>query len=613
MGKGIIKFIAVYVSFVALFTLQRVAFMLIFSRLIGDMSFQEVAGVLSHGLPMDLSIAGYLTVIPGLLIIARLWSSSRAISMTSMVYYAIISLLLGVIFLLDILLYNYWGFRLDTTPLFYFTSSPGAALASAETFQIILAPIVTAALAWAIYRLLWFIDCRIEVKPSLSPLAPSAIMLLLTALLFIPIRGGFTVSTMNLSRAYFSQNQRLNHAAVNPAFSLMYSATHQSDFGAQFRFMTDREATEEIARLNASPSSPDVAADTVPLLKTPRPDIYIVILESFSVHLLPSLGGEPIATGLDSIAEEGLSFTNIYANSFRTDRGIPSILSSFPGLPSTSLMKYVEKTEGLPSLPGCLKDAGYHPRYYYGGDINFTNMQAYIVNAGFEEIISDKDFPISDRTGKWGAHDHLLFERVMKDVAATPADAGPQLRVIQTSSSHEPFKVPYSNATFAGAPDKNAFAYTDSCLTAFVGNLRSNPRYGNTLIIFVPDHQGCYPHNIENAIDRHHIPLIMTGGALARKGREPVIGSQIDLSATLLAAMGIDSGTLPLSKNLLADGPHYAVFTEPSLMALVTPSDTALVNCDADAVIFSAGPNADATVKAAKAYLQRLYDNIDAL
>ncbi|MUU05562.1 MAG: hypothetical protein EP150_11520 [Prevotella copri] len=34
----------------------------------------------------------------------------------------------------------------------------------------------------------------------------SLILLLLTALLFIPIRGGFTVSTTNTGKAYFSQN-----------------------------------------------------------------------------------------------------------------------------------------------------------------------------------------------------------------------------------------------------------------------------------------------------------------------------------------------------------------------------------------------------------------------
>ena len=71
----------------------------------------------------------------------------------------------------------------------------------------------------------------------------------------------------------------------------------------------------------------------------------MIIAESFSAHLMPSLGGEPIAVRLDSIAQSGMLFTNFYASSFRTDRGIPAILSGFPAQPNTSLMKYVEKAE----------------------------------------------------------------------------------------------------------------------------------------------------------------------------------------------------------------------------------------------------------------------------
>ena len=317
---------------------------------------------------------------------------------------------------------------------------------------------------------------------------------------------------------------------------------------------------------------------------------------------------------LDSLAREGLSFTGIYANSFRTDRGIPAILSAFPGQPSMSIMKYVEKTEGLPSLPGELKNAGYDLTYFYGGDANFTNMQAYLVNAGFEHIISDKDFALKEKASKWGAHDNLLFDKVIADVRSTAADAPPQLRVIQTSSSHEPFDVPYSNPVFSAEPEKNAFAFTDSCLFAFVDSLRVSPRFDRTLVVMVPDHQGCYPHSLDDVVSRHHIPLVMTGGALNRKAMtDPVTGSQIDLAATLLDAMGLDSSALPYSKNLLADGPHFAVMADPSIITLVTPSDTIVYNCDASQIISSGGGDTDTLRLRAEAFVQRLYDLIENL
>ena len=217
----------------------------------------------------------------------------------------------------------------------------------------------------------------------------AAVMLLCTGALFLPIRGGLTVSTMNLSRAYFSSDTRMNHAAVNPLFSFMYSASHQSGFDSQFDYFTLDRAADILSGSERACIGDTIAA---PVLSTTRPDIYLVILESFSAHLMPSLGGSPVAMRLDSIAEDGILFTRCYASSFRTDRALPAILSGYPGQPTTSIMKFVGKTDRLPSLPRSLDAEGYALSYYYGGDINFTSMNAYLMSAGFDRIICDRDF-----------------------------------------------------------------------------------------------------------------------------------------------------------------------------------------------------------------------------
>ena len=189
------------------------------------------------------------------------------------------------------------------------------------------------------------------------------ILTVLVALLFIPIRGGFTVATMNLSAVYFSQWQELNHAAINPLFSLMYSATHQNNFSSQFRYFDADDADKIYASLTQS-SKPDSIAIVI---NNKRPDIYIVILESFSSHLLNNkCDGHPITPCLDSIASQGILFTNFYASGIRTDRGIPAILSGYPAQPNTSIMKYVDKTDKLPSIAGALKKTGWETSYYYG-------------------------------------------------------------------------------------------------------------------------------------------------------------------------------------------------------------------------------------------------------
>ena len=592
MHKYILRFLAIYVVFVLAGVLQKPVFLFLHGG--EGLSATDFFEVIFHGLPMDCSVAGYLTVIPGLLMIARIWKSFTWIDTVEQVYNAIAAVLISMTAIANLGLYGYWGFPLDMTPVFYFTSSPSAAAASAGTGEIIAGVIGFLVFADLIFMSLYLIGKHIRPDVSDRRVIATCAGLILTGLLFIPIRGGFTVSTMNPGRAYYSSRAELNHAAVNPAFSLLYSAMHQADFGRQFRYLSPEEADRLFATMTDKESA---RRDT---LFEGRPDIYLIIAESFSSHLLPSQGGEAIAVKLDSLARNGVLFDNFYASSFRTDRALPAILGAVPRQPTTSLMKYINKTEGLPSLPAALREAGYELCYYYGGDINFTNMKSYLVNCGFEKMVSDTDFPMSERTGKWGAHDPLVFNRALAD-ARSNASTAPQLRVIQTSSSHEPFEVPYQSGLTPAAA--NAFAYTDSCIGAFADSIALLPR--KSLIVIVPDHYGCYPAPLSDPEARHHIPLIFSGNALRSTGRRiSTYGAQPDIAATLLGQLGIESKDFLFSRDLLADiNEPYAFYSSPNDFAISDSTGTTVVDIATGAV---QGNEAQATK--AKAYLQNLYN-----
>ncbi|MCM1519183.1 MAG: sulfatase-like hydrolase/transferase [Lachnoclostridium sp.] len=605
MKKIVLKLVVTYLAFLVIFVFQKPLFLMFYP---GKASMGDILDILSHGFSMDMSMAAYMTVVPFLLTVAGQWWWNRGMIIAERVYYAFSSVIIATTTVADLILYGYWGFRLDMTPVFYFMTSPDAAMASASTGEIILGVLATIVLGVAVYLLLRYTAGKIDVTTG-GGWKRTATMVVIAGLLFLSIRGGVTVSTMNLSRVYYSQNQHFNHAAMNPLFSLIYSASHQGRWDEQYRFMSAEEADEAINQLNKIAIEPTDSA--IVLTENKRPDIVLIILESFSSHLMPSVGGEAIAVKLDSIAATGLYFDNFYACSFRTDRALPSIMSGFPGLPSTSLMKNVDKIERTPSWPRELKHNGWDLSYYYGGDINFTNMKAYLVSQGFENIICDKDFSAAERSSKWGAHDHLVMNRALSDISRYTGDQ-PRLDVIQTSSSHEPFEVPYSNPQFADSPRKNAFAYTDSCLGAFVDSLAHLPRWAQTLVVIVPDHYGVYPQNLENPLERHHVPMVITGGALATGPlRVSRAGSQNDIAATILEALDIEADVFPFSKNMLdGNSPRYGVFTERSIAGVVTGSDAAVFNCDADADILSYGPDSVAVSKASRAILQHLYDKL---
>ncbi len=608
MRQRIFRFLSTYIILVVVFALQHPIFAAVYHNLLQGAGIGDIALASWHGLRLDLAMAGYLTVIPGLIIIASVWTRSKALSIVRRAYSAIVAAIISFSFVADLCLYDFWGFRLDVTPMFYFLTSPADAMASVSLWFVALGIVIALAYAVGIY---WLLDLPYRKVWNLiyalpNRIAATVVTTVLTGALFIPIRGGFTTATMNLSVAYFSQNQRLNHTAINPLFSFMYSAMHQTDFASQYRFMDDKKATALMQSLTDKPAE---ATDSIPqLFTTKRPNVIIVILESFSSHLMPSLGGENIAPNLDHLGSEGILFTNFWGNSFRTDRGLVSIISGYPAQPSTSIMKFSEKVERLPSIPRAMRNAGYDLAYYYGGDANFTNMRAYLVSAGFDRIISDKDFSPADRTGKWGAQDHLVFARLLNDLKAETT-AKPLLRIIQTSSSHEPFEVPFKR--FADIR-KNAFAYTDDCLGKFVDRLRSMPLWSNTVVILVPDHQGAYPQHLDNPLDRHRIPLVIAGGAVAKPMKIDVCASQIDIAATLLYQLGIDHKDFIFSKNILnPKSPHFGYFTEPSLFGMVTDRNQLVFNLDANAVMLDEGQAKGSNLEPGKAFLQKLYDDLD--
>lgn len=599
--------------FLLIFILQKPLFMLFNGEVYGDCGFGSYAQVMAHGKPIDASLAGYLSVVPGLLLIAGQWLAGRWLDMVWKIYFGVMSVLLSSIFVIDTALYSFWGSKLDMTPFFYFATSPSAAFASVSAGYIMGGILALLLLAAAYYAILRFGVLSIKVAPASKPAARwsrTGVLAVITVLLFVPIRGGFTVATMNLSAVYFSQDQRLNHAAVNPAFSLMYSATHQNKFSDQYRFAEPSVAASRFERLMAvAPTERDT---TISILSVRRPDIYLIIMESFSTHIMPSMDGEAIAVGLDSIARSGLLWTNFYASSYRTDRALPAILSGYPSQPSTSIMKYVKKAESLPSICRSLKNEGYETSYYYGGDANFTNMKAYLVSSGFETIVEDRDFPIVDRMSKWGVADHKVLDLAAdRNTGEWHEGDQPRFVVVQTSSSHEPFDVPYSNPRLSNRA-ANAFAYADSCVTSFVNRLKNSPRWNRSLVILVPDHYGAYPKNLGSMLDRHHIPLVMTGGALALNGEVNIPGSQIDIAATLLAQLGIDHSAFSFSKDMFSrGGRQFAVFTDPSLIGWVTPSDTVVYSLADGRLIMDAGSGATESLEDAKIFLQTLYDDLD--
>ena len=619
MKKRIAALFATFALWTVLFVLQKPVFLLMYAD-----SLADVFPVIFHGLPLDLSVAGYMTTVPALaLTVSSLPFSclhgeraARIFRYILLAWTAIASIIVTLAFVANLALYGYWRFPLDATPVFFIATSPADAMASIVWWQGLLGIGVMAFVAvgtFILFKKLYRYFGK-ELFTARPHKAEWLAMVLLTALLFLPIRGGVTVSAMNTGKAYFSENQTLNHAAVNPVLSFMENIAHQEDFAHQYRFMNDGVAHATFRRFVRGKAP--AGTRPVSVLRTdslPHPDIYLIILESFSDTLTRIKGVTP---HLNSLKRQGLYFSRFYANSFRTDRGLVAILMGYPAPATVSLMKFPRKTATMPSLAAHLKRAGYGLNYYYGGDADFTNMRSFLINQGFEHITEDADFPVTERLSKWGVPDHLLFAKAKADLSAQ-ASAGhrdintrrPTFTVIQTSSSHEPFDVPYHRLS---DPILNAFAYADASLGGFIGYLKASGRWNQSLVIIVPDHLGAWPRNADSFKTwRFHVPLIWVGGAIKHPMVVPVYGSQQDIAATVLGQLGIDHQDMTFSKDLFSDAFHHsAFFMMNDGFGLIDDENAVIYDNKLQRVRVDTGRLRGKNIKNGKATAQVLFDDI---
>ena len=502
---------------------------------------------------MDLSAAAYFGIIPLLLwTVLFLFKKNPSSNKLLQVYTITLICLVSVLAVVDFNIYREWGTKLNYRAIHVFFKSPYEVMISSGSSPVLLSllsGLLLIASGIFLYR---------KYKPKFYITNYPGLFARIVFVLFvltaevIMIRGGISTSPLTISSAYYSNNQALNHAAVNTEWNLFRDyLDSRNTVDNPYKYMSKQEAKQVCDSLLNVPDS------TQQILTVKRPNIVLIILESFTADIISKLGGEKEVTPfLDSLIDKGLFFSNFYATGFRTDIGFVSLHTGFPSQPLQSILSIPSKAEKLPSVSSALYKNGYATSFYYGGESDFFNFRAFILKKDYQRLTDIRDFEKKDINSKWGAHDGVVLQRMIKDLRNEPQ---PFFSTIMTLSNHEPFELP-SESKFPGNDLANKFRsaafYTDQSLKEFFTAASKEKWYDSTLFIVVADHGHRLPKN-ENEIympQRSHIPMLFFGNALQSSFRGKVlnkVGSQTDLPATLLAQLGIQHNEFYWSKNLM--------------------------------------------------------------
>ena len=531
-----------------------------------------------RGVKFDLVIVGYLGFLLLLLftlskIILRFLKTNKS-SLFFKLFSIISSIMIFLILTIEIVdaeLFTNSGEHLSASVLDYLNSmDSGLAGTIWQDYPVIWNIIIVLSSTLLFYYLTNKVLQKIfpKVKSSKKLIISDLVSLVVGAgFCLIFARGGFGVAVINWGYAWFSDYPFANNVVMNGSFSLLKSIDTQRKIkskGLEQMMPYKKDEWQSLLRKDYQLKDNLVLNSTYANIKTSNPlrrvvdtkrikkhyNVVIVLLESWMSRYIGSLDGDISATPcFDELQKEGFLFDNIYANGTRSNRGLVSVLCSFPSQSGRSVMKLEQSNSYMFALPDMLKHRGYTTSFIYGGDVSFDNMNGFFKKHGIDSFIGKKDFPQEQYFSKWGVPDKIMLTKAL-DYFKTQKE--PFFTTMFTLSTHEPFDLPDNKCLKFTKEDSkdykylNTLNYSDQSLKKFMNNFKKEAPtvYNNTIFVFVADHGRKVRTDLEFDPQRFKIPLLFI---LPKELKEEVekmdfnihsVGAQVDILPSLMHLLG---------------------------------------------------------------------------
>ncbi|HEX7410617.1 MAG TPA: sulfatase-like hydrolase/transferase [Bacteroidales bacterium] len=595
------------------FAFARSIFLMYHFRLLAaeNISIFDTLGSYWYSLKLDLATSCYIIFIPFLILLIQSVYSPAWLTILNKVYSAIIIVVSSIITTAELGIYAEWKTKLPYKALLYL-EHPSEVFNSASTGNFILLHflfVLQVVLAFYFYIKLFYSPIT-KLKRNL--IFSCAFLLVTPILLVLGMRGGFQQIPINQSECYYSKHIILNQATVNSGFNLYISVKENlTNFGKNpFVAYPDSEARAIVKQIYSIP-----ADTTIQILKNNRPNIVLIILESWSADLVESLGGEPgITPQFRKLEKGGILFTSAISSGSRSEQGMASIFGGFPATPFSSITVQPDKSAKLPSLIKEFAGLGYTTSFYFGGQLIYGNIKGYIMTNGFNKIREIYDFGNDVLKGKLGVHDEFVLSRQLSELRT---EKQPFFSALFTLSSHSPYDEPMEEVLHWGKNERkyiNSAYYTDRCLGEYFEKAKKETWFANTLFILVADHSHNSYRNWDfNSPEYHHIPMLFYGDVLKDEFRGTKCSKMIahtDIPATILAQLGRDHSKFYWSRNKMNPySPEFNYFAMDNGLGWIRPSGAWTYDYTTSSVMLNTFPAMEQkkAMKEGKAYLQRVF------
>jgi phosphoglycerol transferase MdoB-like AlkP superfamily enzyme len=310
-------------------------------------------------------------------------------------------------------------------------------------------------------------------------------------------------------------------------------------------------------------------------LSESRPNVVVILMESMrGLEMQGEYRALPVTPALNALERDGVVFSNFYANGMTTvDAEFSILCSALPVVNEAPV--YIRKFDlDIRCLPEILKDHGYETHWISAYRANYANKRQFLERHGIDRVHDENSLDASRARHPavgWGMGDVDMFDQALEKMDRFRE---PFFTELMTLSNHHPFDHDYDlafPASFESLSGNTHYRnylkgiyYTDHAVGRFLAAARERPWFSRTLFVILGDHAvRAYPNApdggalgpvLETEI-YFRSRLLLYAPSFLVPDRHDILGSQIDVTPTILDLLGIRTPNSFLGVSLLADIP----------------------------------------------------------
>ncbi|WP_419972060.1 LTA synthase family protein [Aliarcobacter butzleri] len=381
--------------------------------------------------------------------------------------------------------------------------------------------------------------------------------------LFLGIRSSLGHRPVNISDALYSENRVINEITKNSLHSLGYAyySNKKAENNISKYGKIDIKEAYKVASLAIGidykdEKKPFYREVKSKLTSKKQKNLVIFIQESMGAQFTGFIGKQNFTPNLDNLAQNYLSFTNLYSNGTRSVRGLAALTSGTLPINGIEVIKRNKSQQDYFTIASLLKPYGYKSSFIYGGEARFDNMKSWYLGNGFDEVIEQKDFTNPIFTSTWGVSDEDLVIKANEKFKSYYENKENFVSVMFSSSNHMPFELPDGKIEFEKNIPKNsvenAIKYADFAIGKFFELAKKEDYFKDTVFVVIADHNVRVYGDQIVPIDMFQIPAVIVSSDIPHQIFTNLT-SQADVLATALDLIGIDLSYPILGNSIFKD------------------------------------------------------------